>query len=346
MTTGERPIVEYFALGGTIASVPESGRRGAVPTLSAEQIVASVPGLDAVAAVRPHQFAQLPASRIRMGDVLRLRDRLAAAVLAGAVGAVVTQGTDTIDETAFLLDLVWERPEPVVVTGAMRNPSLPGSDGPANLLAAVAVAASAPARGLGVLVVLNDEIHAARFVRKTHTSSTATFASPWLGPLGWVSEGRPVIALRPSGRFSLELAAGTVVPPVALLRQVLDDDCRLLAAVGPLGYAGLVVEAFGGGHVSDIALPALRALTDADIPVVLASRTGAGEVLVDSYRFEGSEITLIELGLIRAGVLDGPRARLLLALCLAAGRDRAGIAEAFRAVGQTTGPVIREDGAT
>lgn len=333
--------VDYFALGGTIASVRGDATSGAVPALTAGEIAAGVDGLDRVADVHAHQFLLTPSPQVSIADVVRLRDEITAATAAGSAGAVITQGTDSIEETAFLMDLLWQGQAPVVFTGAMRNPSLPGSEGAANLLGAVQIAASTQARGLGVLVSLNDEIHAARYVHKSHTSSPSTFQSPGLGPIGWVSEGRPMVALRPTRRYAIDLAAGVPVPPVALIRLGLGDDCRILTTLLDLGFAGVVIEAFGGGHVPAVAMPLLDKLAAA-VPVVLASRTGAGEVLVDTYRFTGSEIELMDLGLIRAGVLDGLKARLLLALCLAVGYPRPELAEAFGTVGMTTGPVIRE----
>src|SRR6185437_15072259 len=136
---------------------------------------------------------------ISFTDLLGLRDEILRRVEDGSAGIVITQGTDTIEETAFALDLLWAGHAPIVITGAMRNPTLPGADGPANLLAAVRVAASPAARGLGVLVVIADEIHAARFVSKRHTQSPAAFAA-LAGPLGWVSEGDVRIVLVPVKR--------------------------------------------------------------------------------------------------------------------------------------------------
>lgn len=335
------PRVDYFALGGTIASVRTGDGTGAIPTLTADDIVAGVEGVDRIADVHTHQFLLKPSPQISFADILQLRDQVAEAVAAGAAGAVVTQGTDSIEETAFVMDLLWSDDLPVVFSGSMRNPSLPGSEGAANLLGAVQVAISEPARGTGVLVTLNDEIHAARYVHKAHTSSPSSFGSPGLGPIGWISEGRPVIPLRPSGRFTIDLRSGTPMPPVALIRLGLGDDCRILSTLPGLGFAGVVVEAFGGGHVPVEAMPLLEKIV-AEVPVVLASRTGAGEVLWDTYRFPGSEIELMNIGLIRAGALDGLKARLLLSVCLGAGYDRAGLAHAYRIVGTTNGPVIHE----
>lgn len=336
--SGSRPRVDYLATGGTIASVRTGRRLGAAPTLTAEQIVRSVAGIDDLADLRTEQFMQRASTSITFADLVKLRDEIDRRVEAGSAGVVVTQGTDTIEETAFVLDLLWSGEAPIVVSGAMRNPSLPGGDGPANLLAAVQLVASGEARGLGVVVVMNDEIHAARFVSKTHTSSLSTFQSPMTGPLGWLSEGRPVIASRPVSRFHISLPANATVPPVALIRLALDDDGRILPQLTGLGFRGAVIEGFGGGHVTPAMMPALERLA-AQMPIVLASRTGAGEVLSQTYRYAGSEIELLELGLVRAGALSGLKARLLLSLCLAVDPSAQNVADAFQAVALTSGPV-------
>jgi L-asparaginase len=239
----------------------------------------------------------------------------------------VTQGTDTIEETSFALDVLVRHPRPVVVTGAMRNPTLPGADGPANLLAAVQVAASACAVDLGCVVVMNDEIHAARFVRKTHTSSSSTFVSTTAGPVGWVTEGRVRAPLQPSTLPPIA-AVTEPVPPVALLAVTLGDDSRVVDQLETLGYSGLVLEALGGGHVPAKMVPSLERLANR-MPVVLASRAGGGEVLRETYGFPGSERDLIARGLVPSGALDGRKARILLSLLLAGGADRATVTSAF-----------------
>lgn len=340
MNPTDRPRIDYFAMGGTIASVrTDPGEAGARPTLTASALVQSVPELASVADVQPHHYLLKPSSEITLPDLLRLVTELRAAVDAGADGVVVSQGTDTIEETSFVVDLLWDRPEPVVFTGAMRNPSLAGADGGANLLAAFQTAACAQARDSGVLVTFNDEIHAARYVRKTHTSSPATFASPGLGPIGWVSEGSAVLALRPTRRTTIALdAAVTPLPSVGLVKLGLADDCRLLEAAAGLGYDAVVIEAMGGGHVPAVGLPAVDGLV-ASGPVVLASRAGAGEVLSATYRFPGSEIDLLDRGALRAGALDGPKARMLVTIALAAGFDRDALCDVLAAVGTTNTPV-------
>lgn len=324
-----KPTVTVLALGGTIA-MTRSDQGGVVPTLTGEMLVAAVPALTEVAAIDARSFRQVPGAHLRFDDLEALADAVAEAVAGGARGVVVTQGTDTIEETAFALDRLLDIEAPVVVTGAMRNPTVPGADGPANLLAAVRVAGSEAARGLGCLVVLNDEIHAARFVRKTHTSSPAAFTSPLAGPVGWVGEGNVRLAARVENVPALSRTRTADDARVALVTIALGDDGTLIDAARQAGFAGMVVEATGGGHVAPAVADALERAATA-MPVVLASRTGAGEVLARTYGFPGGEIDLQRRGLIRAGWLDGLKAKVLLTLLLRRGQSgREDVSAAFR----------------
>jgi L-asparaginase len=326
------PRVAVFSTGGTIAS--KRGVDGvASPNLTADDLIAAVPQLEDIANIEAVSFRQVASSELTVSDVIALAESIGRAVADGAIGTVITQGTNTIEETSFVLDLLWDRAEPIVVTGAMRHPGLPGADGPANLLASALVAVSPLARDLGCLVVFNDEVHLPLFVRKMHTSNPATFRSPLTGPIGWIAENRLRIALRPVMRHHIAISdVPAVVPTVGLVKVTLGDDGRVLKALNSLGYEGLIVEATGGGHVPRTMVEPLAALAQ-QMPIVLASRTGAGEVLHSTYGFPGSETDLLKHGLIHSGILDGPKARLLLTLLLLADAEREIILEAFTAIG-------------
>src|SRR5690606_3985131 len=254
-----------------------SAEGGVVPTLTAEMLVAAVPQLVDVARVEARSFRQMPSAHLRFEDLEELAETIRGLAADGCRGVVVTQGTDTIEETAFALDLLLEPGMPVIVTGAMRNPSIAGADGPANLLAAVQVAISDAARGQGCMVVMNDEVHAARFVRKLHTTSPSAFGSPLSGRIGWLSEGRVRFAALPP-RLP-PLPAGPATPTrVGLATIALGDDGAHVRALVAAGIDGLVVEATGGGHVPPDVADALEEAASR-MPVVLASRTGTGDTL-------------------------------------------------------------------
>ncbi len=325
-TTSPRSVA-VFSLGGTIAMTSD-GHGGVVPALSGADLLAAVPGLAETGIdVAVHDFRRLPGASLGFDDLLELAAALRATLATGTDGVVVTQGTDTIEETAYLLDLVHDGDAPIAVTGAMRNPTLAGADGPANLLAAIHTAASPQARGVGCVVVFADTIHAARQVCKTHATSITAFTSPNTGPIGHVVEGQPQLLQHPPRPASIDIAPGSTPARVALVPMVLDDDAALLHNLdGRLD--GLVVAGFGAGHVPETCVPALTELA-ARLPVVLASRTGAGPVLTHTYGFTGSEHDLLNRGLIHAGFLDPYKARILLRLLLTTGASHSAITAAF-----------------
>ena len=319
--------VALFTLGGTISMAGHAAGGGVVARLRGADLAAAVPALgDLDTEIDVHDVEAVPSASLTFTQVLDLVDAASRAVQEGASGVVITQGTDTLEESAFLVDLLWAHPNPIVLTGAMRNPTVPGHDGPANLLAAVRVAASAEARHLGAVVVLNDEVHASRWVRKQHSTSTSTFVSPNAGPLGAVVEGRVRILTRPVRRAALPRPDATRLEAtrVALHTVTLDDDGTLLDAVAETHH-GLVLAGFGVGHVPARMAPRLGALAE-QIPVVLTSRTGAGSVLQHTYGAVGSEADLQRRGLLNAGMLDPYKTRVLLRLLLAGGATKAGIA--------------------
>ncbi|MFG3488145.1 MULTISPECIES: asparaginase [unclassified Streptomyces] len=316
--------VTVFTLGGTI-----SARGGDAARMSGREVLAALGGDHDIVL---NDFRRVPSSTLTHADLAALAAEIRTTVAAGS-GAVVVQGTDTLEETAFLLDLLCTTEQPIVVTGAMRRPDLPGADGPANLAAALAVAADPACRDLGVLVVLADEIHAARHARKTHTTSVATFASPGAGPLGHVVEGEPRVLFRPAAPAAAHPLTLDPDVRVALITLSQGDRGELLDAVDHR-FQGLVVAAFGAGHAPAWLVEPLAALARR-IPVVLASRTGAGPTLTDTYRGPGSEHDLLHHGLVPAGPLDPAKARILLHALLSdgaagpAGYDRPRITAAF-----------------
>lgn len=322
------PRVLLVSLGGTITMTPGAGG-GIAPTLTGADLVAAVPTLKDIAEIEAVSPFRLPGASLTLShlrEVAALVDgRLAGDDLAGAI---VVQGTDTIEETAYTLDLLVGGDKPVVVVGAMRGAAAPGADGPANLLAATVAASSPALRGLGTVVVLNDTIHAARRVRKVSTHLPSAFESPGSGPIGHVVEDRVHLIARPARVDAI--AGGLAQPgaPVALVTAALGDDGRILPRLPELGYRGLVVEAMGAGHVPDVLVPHLEELARA-MPVVLSTRVASGPVFTRTYDFPGSEMDLLRRGLIHGGGIGGLKARLLLSLLLGAGVSGDALAAAF-----------------
>jgi len=328
------PKVAIVSLGGTIASAPAGATGQASPVMSARAISESVPGLSELAELELIDLARLPSIDVSFALAIRVADVAREAEARGCTGVVVTQGTDTLEEMSFTLDLLHEGDMPVAFTGAMRHAGVVGHDGPANLLDAVRTVISPDTRGLGCLVVLNEEIHSARAVRKMHTTSLAAFASPSVGPVGWVAEGVPHLRDRPYRRLSIRVPSGAEVVRPPLVKIAFDDDGWWLPRLREVKAPGLVLEAMGGGHVPSWIATELAELAPT-IPIVVTSRTGNGQVLESTYGgFPGSETHLIEAGLIPGGSLDSLKARIVLALLLTEGADRERIEWVIRTLGK------------
>lgn len=312
------PRVVLITTGGTISMRNDSALGGAVPQLSGDEILATVPGVERVARIELREFGRFPGPHMTIARMWELREEILRAFAGGCDGVVVTHGTDTIEETAYLLDRSLPPAVPVVVTGAMRNSSELSWDGPANLLAAIQVAASPEARGRGGMVVMDERIVQGAEVVKTHTEEAGTFRSPNWGPLGVVDKGE-VLFYRESRRRE-PLTPPRPALPVDLVKIVAGADSRMIEASLRSGAVGIVIEALGRGNVPPEVVPGVRAWTDAGRPVVIASRSLRGRVL-DTYAYPGGGHELREMGAIFADHLAGQQARIELMLAVGAWGD-------------------------
>ena len=291
---------------------PEMG--GAVTVLSPEEILAFVPGLERLTEFEIIDFARMPGPHMTPQKMFELSELLNRQLQRDDIdGAVITHGTDTLEETAYLLDLRLDSSKPVAVVGAMRNSSELGWDGPANLKSAVRVVIDAESRDKGVFVILNDAIHAASEVTKTHTESMNAFQSPNSGPLGVVDKDRIVWTSMPVRRDSLP--GYPIETQVELFKMVAGADDRQLRYSVESGTRGLVIEGTGRGNVPPAVLPGIQYALDRNVPVVLASRCGQGRVL-DTYGYVGGGKDLRRRGVSLGGSLPGQKARIKLMVVL------------------------------
>jgi L-asparaginase len=320
------PKVVLIGTGGTIASRYDEALGRTVASQRAEDLLAQVPQLAEVAALEVDDFATVSSFDLSAELARRLAHRVNAQLARAEVaGVVVTHGTDTMEESCYLADLLLRSDKPAVFTGAQRAHDEPNPDGPGNLLGAVRVAAAPAARGLGAMLCFAGQIHAGRDVTKLSTSALATFQSPDHGPLGEVDAGRVVLHRRPERRraFTIE----RLEDRVPLLRLYLGFDVALARAALEAGAKGLVLEAFGRGNGPAALVPVVREAVAGGIPVVIASRCPRGRV--EPIYGKGGGKDLADAGAIFAGDLKGPKARLLLMVLLSAPETRSGIAEIF-----------------
>lgn len=256
----------------------------------------------------------LPSPHITPNDMLQIKYRIDRAVESGeADGIVITHGTDTLEETAYFLDLTTDGSIPIVLTGAMRPIDEIGSDGVRNLQNAVWTAMSENACDKGVLVVMNEEVHAARYVTKTHTTNVATFRTPTFGPIGIVSKNNVIFyqKLVDKEYYPVHRISKNVV----LLKAYAGMDSMLLDVLAEKNVDGVVIEALGAGNLPPMTLSGLKRLLAMNIPIVLTSRAFNG-IAQDIYAYEGGGKLLKEMGVIFATGLSGPKARLKLLVVL------------------------------
>ena len=313
--TNSKPRLRLIFTGGTISMRDDEGR-GAVPALSGADLLKAVPGLDAFCEVDVLDFGQLPGPHMTPPRMLELSNLCAESFRENFDGVVITHGTDTLEESAYLLDLRHEGPQPIVFVGAMRTSSQLSWDGPINLFQACRVAASPAARERGVIVVMNSTIYAAAEVTKSYTEALDTFKSPDTGPLG-IIDGKELLFYRgPVWRRSL--APKELEPEVHIVVAAAGADPKLIDFLAETGAKGLVIEALGRGNLPPpMAKAAIRAMGLGCI-VLLTSRCWGGRVS-DTYGYEGGGARLMEAGIVFAPGLPGHKARLLLMSALGAG---------------------------
>ncbi|MGH9337826.1 MAG: asparaginase, partial [Vicinamibacteria bacterium] len=296
-TSGAIPKVHLLGTGGTIAG----GREG---SLQAKDLARLIGDSASLAEVSVEDFSGIGSSRMTPEIQFRLAQRVRAVFeeRPELSGIVITHGTDSLEETAFLLDLVVPTGKPVVFTAAQRPPRRADTDGPRNLLNAIRIAATPEMSGLGVLVTLNDEIHTARDVRKTHSVAVNAFVSPWAGPIGQVDSDRVYLYYRPARRLTLETAA--IEPRVDLVTLYAGNDGSAIRHAAASGARGIVIEVFGRGNLPPAVMEAVSEARGKGISIVFATRTGGGRVeLGDEAR---------AAGVVSAEDLDGLKARIVL----------------------------------
>lgn len=310
--------------GGTIA-MSEDQTTGKVSPTKNNPINTQSKFFQQIADLTVVEFSNLPSPHMTEAKMLELSNFISQHVDAYD-GFVVTHGTDTLEETAYFLHLTLNLGKPVVLTGAMRSSNEIGADGLANLRAAILVAASKKSWNQGVLVVMNDEIHTAPYVTKTHTTNLATFQTPTFGPIGLVTKNQVLYFQKLIRReiFSVQ----QISKKVALIKAYVGMDGDLFKAVKIGGYHGLVIEGLGAGNLPPACLPALQELLNLNLPVIMVSRAFNG-VTEDVYDYLGGGKQLQQAGLIYCQGLSGIKARIKLSVLLNA-EEPQNIGQAFR----------------
>lgn len=324
-------MIGLLFTGGTISMQVDPATGAAVPAMGAEDILAQVPGIRALTEIEVDDFSRLPGPHVTPEQMWRLARRAAAWLERPDIdGLVITHGTDTLEESAFLLDLLLTSDKPVVFVGAMRTVSDPSWDGPANLLAAARVAASPRARGYGALVVMDEQILPAREARKVHTEASRSFATPEFGPIGVVDAGDVTFRRGPLPRHLFHdpkadagLRVSRLETRVELIQCYTGMSDRVVRFL-TTDARGLALVAFGRGNVPPAIVPAISDAVQADVLVTVSSRSAAGRVK-PRYGYEGGGLDLVRRGAVLTADLSAAKARLLqmVALGLTDGRAAA-----------------------
>ncbi|MRH42378.1 asparaginase [Aquibacillus halophilus] len=312
--------------GGTI-SMLEDKSTGTVSTTSNHPLVDMNPIFDQIANIKEEHLFNLPSPHITPKHMLKLGEVINEKLSSNSYdGAVITHGTDTLEETAYFLDLFLQVKKPVVLTGAMRSSNEIGSDGLYNLVSSVRVATNVDANDKGVLVVMNDEIHTGKYVTKTSTSNVATFQSPQFGPIGIITKQMVYFHQKLIAYESYPIK--NLTKNVALLKAYAGIDGILIDTIYQSNFHGLVIEGFGQGNLPKEAIESVHSLIQNNVPVVLVSRCYQG-IVQPTYSYEGGGKHLKELGVIFANGLSGPKARIKLMIALEMTNNMTELAKIF-----------------
>jgi L-asparaginase len=313
--------------GGTIAMKRDAATHSISPAKSGQEFLASVPEMQKHARVELIEFSNIDSSDMTPEMMFRLAKLVRNHIRRDDIdGIIITHGTDTLEETAYMIDLLVEDCKPIVLTAAMRSFDEPGTDAPTNLLASVMTACSKACLQSGTLVVMNEEIHAAREVRKTYTSNVATFESPGYGPLGIVDEDQVIIFRKSLIRETIP--AERIEPDVELFKMTAGNDGRLIGYAINNQVKGIVIEGLGRGNIPASAADQVSQAIDQRIPVVITSRCFKGRVL-GIYSGTGGGKKLHEAGIIYGGDLSGQKARIKLMVALGLTTDLGSIKQIF-----------------
>ncbi|MFY9275626.1 MAG: asparaginase [Clostridium sp.] len=313
--------------GGTISMKIDEKIKAAVPSLSAEEIMSMIPGVEEYAEIEAYTFSSMPSPHMTLETMLKLSKFTTELVEREDIdGVVITHGTDTLEETAYLLDLTVKTKKPVVVTGAMRSGSELGYDGPFNLATSICTAISDEAVGRGVLVCFNGELNSASEVTKANSMALNAFRTPNFGPICIVDNDN-VIFYR-DANYSEKYDVSEIKKQVALIKCVVDMDSSYIDYLIEKGCGGIVIEALGRGNVPPKMVDGIKKATELNIPVVVVSRCFEGRVF-ESYGYEGGGKQLKDLGVIFGDTLPGQKARIKLILAINSGMNIHEIARAF-----------------
>ena len=300
--------------GGTISMKVDPKLKAAVPSLTGEEIMSMVTGIESYAQIESHTFSSMPGPHMTPEIMLELSKFIEKLLNKGDIdGVVVTHGTDTLEETAYLVDLTLNTDKPVIFTGSMRSGSELGYDGPSNLAASICTAISEEAKGRGVLVCLNGDLNCAREVTKTNSMSLGTFRTPNFGPIGMVDNNKVLFYRNSYDKESYLI--DSIESKVALIKCAVGMDSSFIDYSIDNGYKGIVIEAMGRGNIPPEMVGGVKRAIEKNIPVVVVSRCFEGRVC-DSYGYPGGGKDIRNLGVIFGDTLPGQKARIKLMVAL------------------------------